>query len=73
MRRIRYNNKFEFTYTSPSSIVVKSLLDSSSMPLASRFNLEIQKINVYNDQFVVAHTPDSLVMGDLKTRQSSEM
>lgn len=41
--------------------------------LSSMFPFEIVKINVYQDQFVVGHTPETLIMGDLTSNLISEV
>lgn len=43
------------------------------MALKSRFGLEIKKINIYHDRYLVAHTPETLLMGDLQTTHLSEV
>jgi intraflagellar transport protein 172 len=64
IRRSIYRGKYEFTYTSPSSVIVKKLQDGRRMSLSSRFRCEIKKVNIYRDRFLVAHTPDTLIMAD---------
>eukprot|EP01006_Ploeotia_vitrea_P031095 TRINITY_DN63406_c0_g1_i1.p1 TRINITY_DN63406_c0_g1~~TRINITY_DN63406_c0_g1_i1.p1 ORF type:complete len:1553 (+),score=958.06 TRINITY_DN63406_c0_g1_i1:271-4659(+) len=35
--------------------------------------MEMQKVRVYRDRYVVAHTPETLVLADMKTGRSSEV
>ena len=41
--------------------------------LKSAFGLEVEKINIYKDRFLVAHTTESLLLGDLETCKLSEI
>jgi len=73
IRRHRYKNKFEFTYVSLSQVIVKRLATGTRIVLKSHFGYEIEKINVFQDRYLVAHTPDTLLMGDLETCKLSEV
>ena len=44
--------KFEFTYVSKSSVIVKELKSSKRIVLKSVFGWEINKINIYKDRCV---------------------
>ena len=67
LRRYRYKGKFEFTYVSLSQVIVKRLQTGTRIVLKSHFQYEIVKINIYQDQYLVAHTPETLLIGDLGT------
>jgi intraflagellar transport protein 172 len=41
--------------------------------LRSRYNREILKTNIYQSRFVIAHTSDTLLLGDLETLKVSEI
>lgn len=41
--------------------------------LKSRFEHEVERINVYQDRFLVASTAQTLILGDLETCQLSEV
>ncbi|KAJ3038900.1 hypothetical protein HDV00_012822 [Rhizophlyctis rosea] len=73
LRRSRYKGKFEFTYVSPSQVIVKRLSTGSRIVLKSHYGYEIQKVNIFQDQFLIANTPDTLLMGDLATCKLSEI
>lgn len=73
IRRHRYKNKFEFTYVSLSQVIVKRLATGTRIVLKSHFGYEILKINIFHDRFLVAHTPDTLLMGDLESCKLSEV
>lgn len=64
IRRSIYRGKYEFTYTSLSSVIVKKLADGRRTSLQSRFRCEITKVNIYSDRFIVCHTPETLIMAD---------
>ncbi|KAI9351150.1 hypothetical protein DFJ73DRAFT_789886 [Zopfochytrium polystomum] len=67
LRRSRYKGKFEFTYVSPSQVIVKRIV------LKSHYGYEVEKVNIFQDQFLVAHTPETLLMGDLASCKLSEI
>merc|ERR1719440_1651816 len=73
IRRYRYRGKFEFTYVSLSQVIVKRLATGTRIVLKSHFGYEIEKINIFHDRYLVAHTPDTLLMGDLETCKLSEV
>mmetsp|Transcript_15284 Transcript_15284/g.25210 ORF Transcript_15284/g.25210 Transcript_15284/m.25210 type:complete len:1767 (+) Transcript_15284:218-5518(+) len=73
IRRYRYRGKFEFTYVSLSQVIVKRLSSGVRIVLKSHFGYEITKINIYRDQYLVANTPETLLMGDLDTCKLSEI
>ncbi|KAL3149712.1 hypothetical protein ABBQ38_013541 [Trebouxia sp. C0009 RCD-2024] len=63
LRRHRYKGTFEFTYVSKSARIV----------LKSRYEHEVERINVYQDRFLVANTAETLMMGDMDTCRLSEV
>ncbi|KAI9096123.1 hypothetical protein DFS34DRAFT_154359 [Phlyctochytrium arcticum] len=73
LRRSRYKGKFEFTYVSPSQVIVKRLSTGSRIVLKSHYGYEIQKVNIFRDQYLIANTPDTLLMGDLASCKLSEI
>lgn len=73
IRKVFHRNSFEFTYISLSQVIVRSLASGARIVLKSNVGLEIQKINVYRDRFLVAHTPESLLLGDLESCRLSEI
>ncbi|KAJ3125766.1 hypothetical protein HK098_008226 [Nowakowskiella sp. JEL0407] len=73
LRRTRYKGKFEFTYVSPSQVIVKRLSTGSRIILKSHYNYEILKVNIFQDQFLVANTPMTLLLGDLASCKLSEI
>jgi intraflagellar transport protein 172 len=73
IRRTRYRDSFEFTYISLSQVIVKNLTSGSRIILKSNVGCEIQKINVFKDNYLLAHTPESILLGDLTSCQLSEI
>ena len=73
LRRSRYKGKFEFNYVSQSQVIVKRLSTGSRIVLKSHYGYEIQKVNIFQDQYLVANTPETLLIGDLATCKLSEI
>lgn len=74
LKRALYMGKFEFTHVGPSQVIVKKLSTGTRIVLKSHYNHEIGKVNILgDDQFVVAHTSDTLLLGDLVSCQLSEI
>lgn len=73
LRKARYKGKFEFVYVSISQVIVTELATSLKVAIKSDYGLEISKINIYKDRFVVANTSDTLLLGDLETASLSEI
>ena len=73
IRRSRYKGKFEFTYVSPSQVIVKRLSNGSRIILKSIYGCEITKINIFQDQYVVANTSQTLLLGDMESLKLSEV
>ena len=73
VRRARYKGKFELVYTSSSQVIVKRLSTGSRIILKSNFGHSIGKIDIFKDQFLVAHTDETLLVGDLATCKLSEI
>eukprot|EP00906_Rhabdomonas_costata_P036994 RCo051951 len=77
IRRYRYKGKFEFTYVSHSAVIVKRLSTGhqpgTRILLKSQFGYEVQRLNVYQDRYLVAHTDTTLLLGDLVSCKLSEV
>eukprot|EP00929_Paragymnodinium_shiwhaense_P046200 TRINITY_DN2351_c0_g3_i1.p1 TRINITY_DN2351_c0_g3~~TRINITY_DN2351_c0_g3_i1.p1 ORF type:complete len:1765 (+),score=574.01 TRINITY_DN2351_c0_g3_i1:160-5454(+) len=73
IRRARYRGTHEFTYVSLSQVIVKSLATGARIVLKSNVGFEIKKINIFQERFLVAHTPESLLLGDLQSCRLSEI
>lgn len=55
------------------SLHVVSFDVGSQIVLKSRHEYEVERINIYQDRFLVAHTAQTLMLGDLQTCQLSEV
>lgn len=73
LRKARYKGKFEFVYVSISQVIVTELASSLKVAIRSEYGLEILKINIYKDRFIVANTSDTLLLGDLESSSLSEI
>ncbi|CAD7963993.1 unnamed protein product [Amoebophrya sp. A25] len=73
IKRARYKGEYEFTYISLSQVIVKNLSTGSRIVLKSNVGYEIKKINVYKERYLVAHTVESLLLGDLLSCKLSEI
>lgn len=70
-----WKNKFEITYVGPSQVLVKSMDTSSiSITLKSSYGYEITDVRIMGaDRYVVARTPDTLLLGDIFKNALSEI
>lgn len=73
LKRTRYKRKFEFNYISSTQVIVKRLSTGSRIVLKSHYNYEVQKINIFQDQYLIASTPETLLIGDLVSCKLSEV
>ncbi|EDV25844.1 uncharacterized protein TRIADDRAFT_24195 [Trichoplax adhaerens] len=74
LRRSVYKNKFEMTYVGPSQVIVKNLISGARVVLKSHYGYEIDKVRIMGkDRYLVGHTTDTLLLGDLNTNKLSEV
>lgn len=73
IKRALYKGGFELTYVSSSQIIIRQVDSNLRIVLRSRYNREILKTNIYQSRFVIAHTSDTLLLGDLETLKVSEI
>jgi hypothetical protein len=73
LRRIRYKGKYEFVYTSGSQVIVSKLATNANIVLKSEQGNEISRIRIFRDNFLIAFTPNTLMLGDLGTYDLSEV
>ncbi|KAJ3373895.1 hypothetical protein GGF31_008780 [Allomyces arbusculus] len=73
LKKTRYKGTFEFTYVSPSQVLVKRLATGARILLKSAYGSAFTKINIFQDQFLVAHTEHTLCLGDLGACRLSEI
>jgi len=73
VRKVVYRSAFEYTYVSTSQVIVKRLATGSRIVLKSHFGYAINKIQVYDDRFLVGRTAETLLCGDMETCKLSEI
>ncbi|XP_048371540.1 intraflagellar transport protein 172 homolog [Sphaerodactylus townsendi] len=74
LRRTIYKNKFEMTYVGPSQVIVKNLSTGTRVVLKSHYGYEIDEVKILGkDRYLVAHTSDTLLLGDLGSIKLSEV
>uniref|UniRef100_A0A4W6DEM9 Intraflagellar transport protein 172 homolog n=1 Tax=Lates calcarifer TaxID=8187 RepID=A0A4W6DEM9_LATCA len=74
LRRAIYKNKFEMTYVGLSQVIVRNLSTGTRVVLKSYYGYEIEEVKIMGkDRFLVAHTSDTLLLGDLLTNKLSEV
>ncbi|XP_057208125.1 intraflagellar transport protein 172 homolog isoform X2 [Triplophysa rosa] len=74
LRRSIYRNKFEMTYVGLSQVIVKNLSTGTRVVLKSQYGYEIDEVKVMGkDRYIVAHTSDTLLLGDLMSNKLSEV
>ncbi|KAG7214317.1 hypothetical protein INR49_004455 [Caranx melampygus] len=74
LRRAIYKNKFEMTYVGLSQVIVRNLSTGTRVVLKSYYGYEIEEVKIMGkDRYLVAHTSDTLLLGDLLTNKLSEV
>nr|XP_046228660.1 intraflagellar transport protein 172 homolog isoform X2 [Scatophagus argus] len=74
LRRTIYRKKFEMTYVSLSQVIVRNLSTGTRVVLKSYYGYEIEEVKILGqDRYLVAHTSDTLLLGDLLTNNLSEV
>ncbi|KAJ1528639.1 hypothetical protein ONE63_007034 [Megalurothrips usitatus] len=75
IKRMLWKNKFEMTYVGPSQVLVKPLsAGSRGVVLRSQFGYEIDDVRIMGrDNYLVARTPKTLLLGDLERNLLSEV
>ena len=62
------------TYVGLSQVIVKNLSTGTRVILKSFYGYEIDEVKIMgNDRYLVAHTSDTLMLGDLGTTKLSEV
>ncbi|KAG2468228.1 IF172 protein, partial [Polypterus senegalus] len=74
IRRSIYKKKFEMTYVGLSQVIVKNLSSGTRVVLKSHYGYEIDEVKIMGkDRYLVAHTSDTLLLGDLISNKLSEV
>ncbi|RZF39607.1 hypothetical protein LSTR_LSTR001128 [Laodelphax striatellus] len=75
LKRTVWKNKFEMTYVGPSQVLVKPMnSDARGVILKSQYGHEIDDVRIMGgDRYLLARTPDTLLLGDLHRNLLSEV
>eukprot|EP00792_Barthelona_sp_PAP020_P008682 TRINITY_DN3240_c0_g1_i1.p1 TRINITY_DN3240_c0_g1~~TRINITY_DN3240_c0_g1_i1.p1 ORF type:complete len:1781 (+),score=508.40 TRINITY_DN3240_c0_g1_i1:25-5343(+) len=73
LRRVRVGLKFELVYVSSLQVNVKWLTTDDKVQLMSSSGAEIQDVKITRDRYLIANTPNTLILADLDARQMSEI
>lgn len=74
LRRTIYKNKFEMTYVGLSQVIVRNLSTGTRVVLKSYYGYEVEEVKIMGkDRYLVAHTSETLLLGDLLTNKLSEV
>ncbi|KAK3595246.1 hypothetical protein CHS0354_010853 [Potamilus streckersoni] len=74
LKRTIYKNKFEITHVGLSQVIVKNLKSGVRIVLKSHYGYEIDEVRIMGkDRYLVAHTSDTLLLGDLSSNKLSEV
>lgn len=74
LKRTIYKNKFEMTYVGLSQVIVKNLSTGTRVVLKSYYGYEIEEVKIMGrDRYLVAHTSDTLLLGDILRNKLSEV
>lgn len=74
LKKTIIRNKFEITHVGLSQAIVRNMSTNQKVPLKSHFGYEIDEVRIMGkDRYLVAHTSDTLIMGDLLTCKLTEV
>ncbi|KAL1129294.1 hypothetical protein AAG570_013823, partial [Ranatra chinensis] len=75
LKRTVWKNKFELTYVGPSQVLVKPLnSEARGVILKSQLGYEIDDVRILgDDRYLIARTPETLLLGDLHRNLLSEV
>lgn len=73
LKRLNLRGKFDLNYLSSSKVRVTSIETGVGSVIGSSKGYEIGSVEVLKDRFIVAHTHNSLILGDLLKNRVSEV
>ncbi|XP_071116630.1 intraflagellar transport protein 172 homolog isoform X1 [Haliotis cracherodii] len=74
LKRTIYKNKFEITHVGLSQVIVKNMSSGQRVVLKSFYGYEIDEVRIMGkDRYLVAHTSDTILLGDLTSGKLSEI
>jgi len=71
--KIQVKGKFQFTYVSPSQVIVTRQDTKERAMMKSSTGNEISKLKIYRDRYAVGQTEDTLLLCDLENGKQSEI
>ncbi|XP_060552918.1 intraflagellar transport protein 172 homolog [Ruditapes philippinarum] len=74
LKRTIYKNKFEMTHVGPNQVIVKNMSNNTRVVLKSHYGYEIDEVRIMGkDRYLVSHTSNTLLLGDLQSNKLSEV
>lgn len=74
LKKKLYKGKFEITYVGLSQVLIRNKTTSQQIDLKSHYGYEIFEVKILGkDRYVIAHTSDTLMIGDIQTGRLSEI
>ncbi|KAL5017204.1 hypothetical protein ScPMuIL_006793 [Solemya velum] len=74
LKRTIYKNRYEMTHVGLSQVLVKDLSKGTRIVLKSHYGYEIDEVRIMGkDRYLVSHTSETLLLGDLATNKLSEV
>ncbi|XP_063414390.1 intraflagellar transport protein 172 homolog isoform X2 [Mytilus trossulus] len=74
LKRTIYKNKFEMTHVGLSQVIVKNMSSGQRVVLKSHYGYEIDEVRIMGkDRYLIAHTSDTILLGDLQSNKLSEV
>jgi intraflagellar transport protein 172 len=73
LKKTIFKQKFEVTYVSHSQVIIKNIETNKRLVIKPNLSSEINKINIYLDNYIVMQTKESLILGDLDSEKYSEL
>ena len=69
-----YKGKFEITHVGASQVIIRNVTTNQKVDLKSHYGYEVLEVKVLGkDRYVVVHTTETLMVGDLNTGNLSEI
>lgn len=74
LKRVIYKDKFELNYVGPSQVIVNNVKTNVKFVIKSYFGHEINEVKITGkDRYIIAHTSETLMLGDMSTNKLSEV
>lgn len=73
IKKMKFKGKFELSYISPSKVKIVNLEKGLQTVITSNRELEIAKIDILKDRYIIAETSNTLILGDIINNKSSEV